>query len=76
MPWTSVLLKREPWIVLEIIENDGDCVFAIRCSIYCLPLLLPEQSNALAIFSTYTSPKHPAYPPLLLMCYAVRVEKL
>jgi hypothetical protein len=63
-------------MVPEIVENSGDYIFTVHYSVYCLPLLFPEHACSFTILSAHTSPKHPAYFPLLFIYYAGRVKEL
>ncbi len=46
-------------------------MFAICFCCNRLPSLLPEQACLFTIITTYTTPKHPSYLPLPLMCNTV-----
>jgi hypothetical protein len=76
MPYSSVLLKGESWVIKEIVEDYWHRVLAIRLCCNCLPLLLPEQAHSLTVLSAYTAPEHPPNFPLPLVLYTIGVEEL
>jgi hypothetical protein len=63
-------------VVKKVIENHRASILVIRLRCYCPLLLLPKQAYPLAIFSTYTSPKHLANLSLLLVLHVIGIKEL
>ena len=73
MTRSIILLKLKTWMCLKIVADLRNYSFREWVLIDCSPSLFPEYTNASAIFSTYTSSKHPSNLSLISLSDTVRM---
>ena len=73
MARSIILLKLKTWMCLKIVADSRNYPFREWVLIDRSPSLFPEYTNASAIFSTYTSPKHPSNLSLISLSDTVRM---